>query len=504
MLNLLRARECGYAVEGLDDILHERWTMLRPVSTRSIRVSFSGAPVPVLTFDTATGELLLAAGANDLDGGRCGAVAIYKHPEKGTVPTDQDRIRGTNPVAMTRPRDNTVGFATSAAWFPGDAGLFVLGMDEQRKVGIWDTERLTCVSTTTIGVGTSNARGGTSDTGLVLTVQFPSHPLANSSLVATACSNLQHVTMLDLDSGTTSHVLRGPRARAPVHDVKWSPTHPHQIATVDILGEISLFDIRRSGSIACLSQMSPTSRRLPRPDDVQGNAVPVERSQSGEASEPTPSREVRRRYRRQKTSRHDNVNANNDLKLQSPLPLGLRCNWRPPWDGRHDSLYSQRYHRLPTTTDAGWTLQKQSRTSMAVVRYTWDGSTLLSCCGRYDGFYTHDVLTGCLLSSLGGVRTFLSQREPQHLPQRFSIPLLFEVARDNEHVISTSGKNLCVFDLETGALVHHGKDGDVGHFEALALHPFKDEVFTSAPRYITCWSGDRNNNDENEEDVDND
>lgn len=498
MLNLLRARECGYAVEGLDDVLHERWTLLRSISERSIRVSFSGVAVPVLTFDTATGELLLAAGENELNSGRSGAVAIFKRPEKGNTPANLDHMGGTRPVAMSRSRDCSNGFATSAAWFPGDAGLFVLGMDEGRRVGIWDTERLTCIATSMIGSAASTGHDETRGTGSVLTVQFPSHPLARSSLVAAACSNLRHVTLLDLDSGTASHVLRGPRARAPVHDARWSPLHPHHIATIDITGEISLFDIRRSGAIACLSQMSPTSRKFPQPDDFENRDPPVKLSQPVQRPEPTLKTTFRKKRRRRKDSEQDTGRDTIGSELQSVQSLGLRCNWRPLWDGRHDSLHTHRYHGVSSMADPGWSLQERSRTSKAVVRYTWDGSTLVSCCGRYEGFYTHDVLTGCLLSSLGGLGTFISQPEPQHLPQRLSIPLLFEVARDNEHVVSTAGKNLCVFDIKTGALVHHATDGGVGYFEALALHPFEEEVYTSAPRYITCWSSTGRDDDENE------
>lgn len=499
MLNLLRARECGYEVEGLDDLLHERWTMLRPALKSSIRVSYSSTAVSPIAFDTATGELLLSAGENELNelNDRNGAVAIYRRPGKRTADTNPDPTRGTVPLAMARPEDSGNGFATSAAWFPGDAGLFVLGIDEGRRVDIWDTERLTSIGSMSLGAGGASGGGGVMANAAVVAVQFPSHPLARSSLVAAACSDLPHATLLDLDSGTATHVLRAPRARAPVHNVTWSPLHPHHLTTIDVTGEISLFDIRRSGAIACLSQMSATSRKLPQADDIRNDGYSEGFSRPRTVSEPV-SKKARSTKSGQRRGSTQDVGSGATGVRQSSRPLGLGCNWRPVWDRRHGSLHSRRHRGVSMTGGTGWSAQERARTPSAVIRYTWDGSTLVSCCGRNEGFYTHDVLTGCLLSSLGGIGTFLTQSEPQGIGQRNATPLLFEIARDNEHVIATAGSNLCVFDMKTGALVHMGANGG-GNIRALAVHPIEEEVYTSVPDWITCWAGDSGDEGEDRE-----
>lgn len=483
MLNLLRARECGFLVSGLDNSLHARWTMLQTDYRRTIDVSYSTHVAPVIDFDSDTGELLLTSGENEDNNFSLSdhVVAIYRRPHP-SVANDVFDDSLSKPIGITRKSGGEMGYATSATWLPGDAGLFVLGMDRGQRVSIWDTAQLECVEKVPLVPYTHE---GVSQTPAVLSVKFSSHPQGRTGLLSATCAHIPYAVLVDVSSGTATHELRAPEARAPVHDVAWSPTFPHHVATVSVTGEVSLFDIRRSGTIACLMHMSAASRRLPRMEDVLNDSS-ARNALSPQKLNPKMGAPGSCR-KRPRTKGPATPKKENSFSEHCGQPLGLKCNWLPSSKKQQKSLCWPR-PRIPSRAMQEWWKFEEASEAMAAIRYTHDGSTLVSF-GRYAGFLTHDVLTGCLISSLGGLGLFLnpSQRQNQSDVKGLQNSVIFDVTRDDKHIVTAGKNHLKMFDIMTGELAHQALNVGAGT-QAFTVHPKEEEVYTSGPGRIFCWS----------------
>jgi DNA excision repair protein ERCC-8 len=136
---------------------------------------------------------------------------------------------------------------THVQWYPVDPGAFV-SASLDGSILLWDTNRMqpvlhatpfeegdtcSCVHLGGDGPGGSNS--------------------ASSMLVAAGSWQDPAITLVDLRSGAASHQLQG-------HDrgiscLSWSPTSSVILASGSKDGSIRLWDIRKSGSRACVTQL---------------------------------------------------------------------------------------------------------------------------------------------------------------------------------------------------------------------------------------------------------
>lgn len=441
MLRLLYARECGHEADILDDVLHARWTRLQPDNSRRICLPGGNTGLCAIDIDKPTGVLVLAGGRNDLNpvSPTEGSLALFRYPTLESKPD-------SGPLVVAQPEAVATSFISAVQWFPNDSAIFVTGAELKRNVDVWDTEQFVIATSFHIDGGwRGNRDNNGGDEGGVCTVSASSHPAGRAELFAVACTDVTHVTLVDLDAGTSAHVLQPDYAAVPIHDVVWSPTNPHLLASVDAAGCVSLFDVRRSGAVACLLSMNDRSPPLPQPD----NASPL----------PIRSRSTCRKRRRDGRSNPTAANRSDTL--------GLSCAWRGLTDFRHGSMRVAP-HAIVDISDA----------PLARVRFTPDGSTLVTRHAT-KGFLTHDVLTGRLISSFRGCVASESVGKPS---------VAFEIARDGDHIILGNNGALCCVDVRDGGLVHVSRKGrhmtDLGDF---ALHPLEEEVLAINSNGLTCW-----------------
>lgn len=461
MLRLLHARECGLETYGLDDVLHARWTRLQPDYSRHLRPLTGNEGMSVLDIDTPLGMLILCGGRNEVDPitPEEGALTLFRYPELGSK-------ADSRPLVWGRAEDLANSPVAALKWFPNDAALFVSGAQHRRTVEVWDTERFT-VATRFALSGEERGGGGSANGGFdsgVCRIAASSHPGGRPELMAVACKDLAYVTLVDLDSGTAAHVLQPDRARAPVRDAEWSPTNPHLLAAADAAGRVFLFDVRRSGAVACLLTMDDRSAPLPLVDAPSTVPPPLQRARTTSAS----ASRKRLHDCRQKPS--FSKQAPSSLSRPPPPPtLGLSCAWRGLSDRRRESL-----RRAPPSAS----VRKEAPSTC--VRFTPDGSTVISApLGK--PFLTHDVLTGRLVSKFRGAAL------PNSTPDDEAS--IFEIARDGDHIITTCQSSLCCLDVQDGGIVHlsnfecHGQS-----VRDFVLHPVEEEVVGVRAAGITCWS----------------
>lgn len=457
MHRILLARECGDDAEGLDDDVTARWTRLKEDPRRDLPVSICAAELTTINIDTS-GTLLLCGGRSLADSpNRRVALGLYRCPASRR-PVD------TKPLAVARERQRITSSITCAAWYPHDTDVFVTGMLSGRTVNVWDTEIFKIAATLTLSTTPAAQLS-------VCTVALSPLPSARTELVATACLDLPYVTIIDLASGTHSHVLQSDRPSAAVHDVAWSPTNPHQLASVDTDGQVALFDIRRSGTVACLATMSERSSQLPKRADAPLYPSPTCSTPAPQiisAGRATPSTRVATPLR--KSTRARNLRSA-VKKVTTPLTdickpplLGLGCAWRPV------SMRAGNSGLEPP-------IKEVVNCASSKLRFTHDGMTLVSQ-GTGRGFFTHDVFTGRLLTSFRGRMGTARCLEES---------IGFEVARDGDHLITTLGNSLCLFDMYTGGIVHLLRARH-GYWRAFALHPLEEEVFSVHDEYIASWT----------------
>lgn len=439
MQRLLLSRECGDSAVGLDDVLSERWATLQADPNRAIKPQFAPAPAAVLDIDSATGSLLLFGTENRDTSRPTAALSLYAYPHRSLHPSAKPP--SLLPVVSTPP-DNSP-FAphppVAGRFFPGDPALFVT-VDTSPTVTVWDTENFIPAA----GVALPD------DLGPATCLAISSHDSARKELIAVTPSRASSVTLVDLESGTATHTLVAADAR--VCDLAWSPANPHLLASVDIHGTLCLFDVRRSGGVACLLRIkSITSRRLPRGD------VPVSTQRR------TPTR------KRQRT---------NGL-------LGLGCAWtgRGAWRGSSAlgiGVGGTGTQPLTTRAPAAPALQLDLRVRARIQFMPDGGSIVTRRIGR--GFATWDVLTGRLVS------TFWQSGTDEGRPECEA----FEIARDSTHLLAGMSGNLAALDANDGGVVKlsgaHGGAGARADIGLMALHPLEEEVVSATEGGITIWS----------------
>lgn len=317
LLGGVTARERGDPVDDLDDVLHDRWSSLCFNAERCIDSPLRlGHRLTVLDVDvTSSDEMIVAGGTtvgsdhrrafmqnrntannrnnSDSDNNNNGIISLYQYHFLHTVSA---KNRNAYPL-VSLPLPTAV---SAVKWFPYDSAMFlcacvppasaaVPAAERSSVVSVWDTMQFQAVSSIHVPVATSStSASGASDmvagrgrlsssssssssqststsTPTVTSLATATHPSARHELVAVAMPPARHVTLIDLVSGSATHILQPQSDMFPVVDVAWSPTNPHLLAAAASDGTVSLFDVRRAGSVACLLTMDDRAQLLQQP-----------------------------------------------------------------------------------------------------------------------------------------------------------------------------------------------------------------------------------------------
>lgn len=433
MQRMLLARECGEDGSGLEDALLDRWTNLRVDSSREINPIFA-EEVTFVDIETQHGALLLCGGtaASSRGGQNSACVGIF-------------RILGAKKNAMTEPivfaaGDNAPSDPfTCGKWFPGDPGLFIAG-GNTAEISVWDTSCFEMALQIPLVVEGE-------DPAEVTALSMSSAPGARCELVATARTASADVTLFDLGSGAFTHRLEGHVGH--VTDVTWSPTNPYLLASCGTDGGVRLFDVRRAGNMACVVAFDEV-KKLP----VQTWELP-----------PTSFEAKNHATKRRKISRKHATAGNFGPALsQSFSGLGLGS----AWDNAAAPQARRRKRRSEASRRLSLSKQPQSR-----VRFSPNGTTLLSM-GRDGILQVWDVHTGSSITAhpLDG-----ETRNP-----------LFEVARDDYHVLIKSNGDLRICDFSSGEQLSRNR-GHMREMREMTVHPRYEELYTASANQIICWSG---------------
>ena len=130
-------------------------------------------------------------------------------------------------------------------WYPVDTGVFV-SYSADGCLLLWDTNRMEPVLKVTPFAESLEQEEASATWG-----SAHWQPQGDHSLVATGSSSDSNVKLVDIRSGASSHQLTG-HSRG-VTAVQWSPTSPFIVASGSIDKSIRLWDIRKSGSQACVT-----------------------------------------------------------------------------------------------------------------------------------------------------------------------------------------------------------------------------------------------------------
>lgn len=151
-------------------------------------------------------------------------------------------MHNADPLAI--PTGHSAGI-TYVQWYPVDTGAFVSCASDGCLL-IWDTNRMQPVLRVTpfaesVEDDKSSAAFGCAHW----------QPRGDHSLVATGSWLDSSVKLVDVRSGASSHQLTG-HSRG-ITTIQWSPSVPVVVASGSKDGTIRLWDIRKSGSQACLT-----------------------------------------------------------------------------------------------------------------------------------------------------------------------------------------------------------------------------------------------------------
>jgi WD40 repeat protein len=129
-------------------------------------------------------------------------------------------------------------------WHQMDPGAFV-SCSNDGFILLWDTTQMKPVlKATPFAHSTQDRRRGTWGCA-------DWQPNGEHNLVVTGCWFDSSVKLVDVRSGASSHQLTG--HTQGITAVQWSPTNPAVVASGSKDGNIRLWDIRKSGSLACLA-----------------------------------------------------------------------------------------------------------------------------------------------------------------------------------------------------------------------------------------------------------
>lgn len=136
---------------------------------------------------------------------------------------------------------------THAQWHQVDPGAFVTCANDG-QILLWDTTQMKPVLKATPFAHSVN---NSNDRKAATWGSAHWQPSGEHTLVVTGCWFDSSVKLVDVRSGASSHQLTG--HSQGITAVQWSPTNPAVVASGSKDGTIRLWDIRKAGSLACLS-----------------------------------------------------------------------------------------------------------------------------------------------------------------------------------------------------------------------------------------------------------
>lgn len=431
MQRILLARECGEDACGLEDVYLDEWTNLQMDEPRE-HVAMFADELNFMDIDAVHGSLLLCGGSTWAGRGSevLGSVGVFQVEPPGKKPVKEAVVFSTDQKIVG-------GALCCGSWLPEDPGLFVTG-NTNSEISVWDTSCFNVALRIQLDLGEV-------ETGNVTALHMSSVPGAKSELVATARTTSRDINLLDLGSGACTHRLEGHAGY--VTDVKWSPTNPYMLASCGTDGGVRLFDVRRSGKLACLVEF----------DDYKAFPDQAWNVQTRESSSnQMPRKRPKPAQRNSARKRTDSV------PLRRITVLGLGCAWESP-SAAQDRW---RKRRLETVKHIG--LLGGSSTSR--IRFSPNGTTLISS-GIDLLLRLWDVHTGTFLKA---------HRQKQS-------KLLFAIARDNYHFFTNDLGALRICDIEDGVQIWQ-RHGHVRTMSEMVVHPLRQEIYTASGSQIICWS----------------
>ncbi|CAH1243109.1 ERCC8 [Branchiostoma lanceolatum] len=221
MLNFLSCRENG----TLDPLALVRAEATRRTFSLELskeqdvkRIHASG--VNSLDLDPVEGRYLISGGAD-------GVIAIYDtHNLSGTPSNTSEAV-----CTVGRSHRHVHKYSVETVrWYPHDTGLFTSSsMDKTLKV--WDTNVLLPAEVFQFeGTVYSHAMS----------------PVAKKHCLIAVATMTSIVTLCDLKSGSSTHILKG--HRAAVKCARWSPRNPYLLATGSQDNKVLLWDVRSAKS----------------------------------------------------------------------------------------------------------------------------------------------------------------------------------------------------------------------------------------------------------------
>ena len=143
----------------------------------------------------------------------------------------------------------------SVQWYPVDTGMFI-SLDKSGVVNLWDTNEFQVVDSFT---ALSASRMGTARTSRIECAVLPKKYNSKHMLVACGCGNEGKIKLCDITSGSFSHELIGHQIGKNINSLAWSPSDEFIIASASADNSVRLWDVRKSGSTACLAVMNNES-----------------------------------------------------------------------------------------------------------------------------------------------------------------------------------------------------------------------------------------------------
>ena len=432
---MLLARECGEHECGLEQVVAQRWLFLGADPNRDMELSPMQG-VDFVDICTPTGELLLCGGGGEdpTTGAFAAAIAIYKLSLPHQAPRDA-------PIVSLVGGDVCPYASVTGKWMPNDPVLFVLG-GGKAEVSVWDSAHFAAVQRTNLA-----AEGGR-----ITALDMSPAPGAQAGLVAAADDQSHQVKLVDLASGAAAHQLEGHSGY--VSDVRWSPTNPHMLASAAKDG-VRLFDVRRSGKTACLLKFNEF-RKMP---DVEWGLDILGRCDRSD--------EIRQPCTKRRGAKATAPQFSKQIEWQTSPLLGLGCAWTAA------STLQQR-RRIKRAALAAVPNATDGKMAPTAIRFSPNGTTVVTA-SRKGEHQIFDVLTGRLIAehrdgTSGGKST------------------VFEVARDNYHILGGRFGHLYAVGLDTGEYLwerigHGGRD-----MSAMAIHPVNEEVYSVSGTTLNCWS----------------
>mmetsp|Transcript_11290 Transcript_11290/g.23093 ORF Transcript_11290/g.23093 Transcript_11290/m.23093 type:complete len:581 (-) Transcript_11290:42-1784(-) len=137
------------------------------------------------------------------------------------------------------------GAVSTVQWYTTDTGAFV-STDRSGQVLIWDTNNF-------LPISSMRLPGSVRCAAMPRRHDTAAHTLLAVGIAKSVSGEDRSVRLCDLRSGSTSHELVGHGPRGGINAVTWSPVDEYRLCSGGDDSSIRLWDIRKSGSGACLS-----------------------------------------------------------------------------------------------------------------------------------------------------------------------------------------------------------------------------------------------------------